>query len=106
MILVLFGQKTHLVLEINIMKKQIIKIGLPNWLKELISKGKYSDNVLTTNTDSNTYISIKNNLINKHKILDESVEATDLDIINLDKNMNHYEYHANKGIIIITKENG
>lgn len=50
------------------MKNKItLKIGLPDWLKELISKGKYQISSLNT-FDNDEYISIMNGEINKQKI--------------------------------------
>lgn len=86
------------------------KFGFPDWLKELISKGKYQIGSLNT-IDNDEYISITNGEINKQKINSGEVKKENLNniaskLVNT-KIINSRKYHfdTQRKVIIIENDN-
>lgn len=93
------------------MKNKIThKIGLPDWLKDLISKGKYQIGSLNA-FDNDEYISITNGEINKQKINSGEVKKENLNNIasklvytNIINNRK-YHFDTQRKVIIIESNN-
>ena len=51
-------------------KRKVLKIGLPDWLKELIQKGKYSYSGGNNLTDDQSYLLIDRNKMQTKRIVE------------------------------------
>lgn len=86
-------------------KRKTLKIGIPDWLKELIQKGKYSYDNSSNHTDDQSYLFIEGNKLHTKKILkvreSDTIPESEFPLITKRINKRLYIFDHKKQLIII-----